>query len=168
MHSEFQSFEPQRYLASPRSKTKSKTSNHEDFILNSRKPTIPKPFNLNTIQRSTNLKRNYNFRSNKQKNHSIPPTQKKNLYGSHSPSHLDYLSTPDSTSYKKSFLNSKVSLRLRQKMQPYDSKHIESRPATKDEFFKYKVSLKLMPKLNLNKEPKWSPTIKLNDLINFH
>ena len=170
MQKKFQSFEPWSCLGSPRHNTKSKSKlhNHEDLVLNFRKPTVPKPFNLNTSLRSSKLKGIYNLRSNKQKNHSISPLQKKNLYGSLSPTHLDHLSTPDSTLYQKSPQNSRVSLRLRQITQPFDSKLTETRQIIKDEFNKYKISLKLKPMLNTNSKPKWSPTVTLNDLMNFH
>ena len=79
MQKKFQSFEPWSCLGSPRHNTKSKSKlhNHEDLVLNFRKPTVPKPFNLNTSLRSSKLKGIYNLRSNKQKNHSISPLQKK-------------------------------------------------------------------------------------------
>lgn len=139
---------------------------YEDLVLNSRKPTIPTPFNLNSARSNQNSKKTTDSFYKIQKKYSISPTLKKNFYSGLSLDKTNSISPLNTHKQQKNTLRPKVSLKLGLRKKYSESKLTEPGSITKEKFFNFKVSLKLTPRLNLNKESKWSPRLKLDDLAN--
>lgn len=154
------------YIYLPSHKKSHALKSYEDFRLNSRKPTIPSPFNLNTARSYQDLKKTTDSFSKTQKKSSISPTLKKNFYSGLSFEKTKSISPTGSRNHRKNLLKPKVSLRIGLRSKYAESRCTETGLMTKEKFGNLKISLKLTPRLNLGNENKWSPRLRLDDLAN--